>query len=84
MKVTDVKIKLREDDSKIKAVAAVTFDDCFVVHGINVIEGQKGMFIAMPSRKISETVYLDIVHPTNGETRKMIEEAIFAAMDQVE
>ena len=84
MKVTDVKIKLREDDSKIKAVAAVTFDDCFVVHGINVIEGQKGMFIAMPSRKISETVYLDIVHPTNSETRKMIEEAIFAAMDQVE
>lgn len=84
MKVTDVKIKLREDDSKIKAVAAVTFDDCFVVHGINVIEGQKGMFIAMPSRKISETVYLDIVHPTNSETRKIIEEAIFAAMDQVE
>ena len=82
MKVTDVKIKLREDDSKIKAVAAVTFDDCFVVHGINVIEGQKGMFIAMPSRKISETVYLDIVHPTNSETRKMIEEAIFAAMEK--
>ena len=84
MKVTDVKIKLREDDSKIKAVAAVTFDDCFVVHGINVIEGQKGMFIAMPSRKISENVYLDIVHPTNSETRKMIEEAVFAAMEHAE
>ncbi len=84
MKVTDVKIKRRDDDSKIKAVAAVIFDDCFVVHGINVIEGQKGMFIAMPSRKINETVYLDIVHPTNSETRKMIEDAIFAALEQTE
>lgn len=84
MKVTDVKIKRREDDSKIIAVAAVTFDDCFVVHGINVIEGQKGMFIAMPSRKINESVYLDIVHPTNSETRKMIEEAVFAALEQAE
>lgn len=84
MKVTDVKIKLRQDDSKIKAIAAVTFDDCFAVHGINIIEGQKGLFIAMPSRKISEDVYLDIVHPTNSETRKMIEEAIFEAMKTVE
>ena len=84
MKVTDVKIKRREDDSKIIAVAAVTFDDCFVVHGINVIEGQKGMFIAMPSRKINESVYLDIVHPTNSETRKMIEEAVFVALEQAE
>ncbi|MBR2891154.1 MAG: SpoVG family protein [Bacilli bacterium] len=84
MKVTDVKIKRREDDSKIIAVAAVTFDDCFVVHGINVIEGQKGKFIAMPSRKINESVYLDIVHPTNSETRKMIEEAVFAALEQAE
>ena len=58
MKITDVKIKRREEDSKIIAVAAVTFDDCFVVHGINVIEGQKGMFIAMPSRKINESVYI--------------------------
>lgn len=81
MKITDVKIKRREEDSKIIAVAAVTFDDCFVVHGINVIEGQKGMFIAMPSRKINESVYLDIVHPTNSETRAMIEEAVFAALN---
>lgn len=84
MKITDVKIKKREDESKIIAVAAVTFDDCFVVHGINVIEGQKGKFIAMPSRKINENVYLDIVHPTNSETRNMIEEAVFAALERAE
>lgn len=84
MKITDVKIKRRDDDSKIIAVAAVTFDDCFVVHGINVIEGQKGMFIAMPSRKINESVYLDIVHPTNSETRNMIEQAVFAALNETE
>lgn len=84
MKITDVKIKRRDDDSKIIAVAAVTFDDCFVVHGINVIEGQKGMFIAMPSRKINESVYLDIVHPTNSETRNMIEQAVFAALNEIE
>ena len=75
MKITDVKIKKIEGESRVKAVAAVTFDDCFAVHGINVIDGQKGMFIAMPSRKISDSVFLDIVHPTNSETRKMIEEA---------
>ncbi len=82
MKITDVKIKKIEGESRVKAVAAVTFDDCFAVHGINVIDGQKGMFIAMPSRKISDTVFLDIVHPTNSETRKMIEEAIFAAIEK--
>ena len=82
MKITDVKIKKIEGESRVKAVAAITFDDCFAVHGINVIDGQKGMFIAMPSRKISDSVFLDIVHPTNSETRKMIEEAIFAAMEK--
>lgn len=82
MKITDIKVKMLDGESRVKAVVAVTFDDCFVVHGINVIEGQKGMFIAMPSRKISDSVYLDIVHPTNSETRKMIEDSIFAAMEE--
>lgn len=84
MKVTDVKIKLLDGESRVIAVAAVTFDDCFVVHGINIINGLKGKFIAMPSRKISDSVFLDIVHPTNSETRKMIEEAIFAAMNEID
>lgn len=84
MKVTDVKIKLLDGESRVIAVAAVTFDDCFVVHGINIINGIKGKFIAMPSRKISDSVFLDIVHPTNSETRKMIEEAIFAAMNEID
>lgn len=83
MEVTDVKIKLLDGETRVVAVAAVTFDDCFVVHGINVINGQNGRFIAMPSRKISDSVFLDIVHPTNSETRKMIEEAIFAAIDKL-
>ena len=82
MNITDVRIRKINDEGKMKAVVSITFDEEFVVHDIKIIEGQNGLFIAMPSRKISDTVFLDIVHPTNSETRKMIEEAIFAAMEK--
>ena len=84
MKITDVRVRKVAKEGKLKAIVSITLDDEFVVHDIKVIEGEKGLFIAMPSRKISEDVYLDIVHPTNSETRKMIEEAIFEAMKTVE
>ena len=73
MKINDIRIRLIEkEDSKLKAVASITIDDCFVVHDIKIIDGAEGYFIAMPSRKTSEGEYKDIVHPINTETREYI------------
>ena len=78
MKITDVRIRKVNDEGKMKAVVSVTFDDEFVVHDIKVIEGQSGLFIAMPSRKMGEGEYRDIAHPLSSETRNRIKDAIFA------
>lgn len=67
---------VKKDDSKLKAVASITIDECFVVHDIKVIEGSQGYFIAMPSRKTPDGEYKDIVHPLNTETREEIRTAI--------
>jgi stage V sporulation protein G len=73
LKITEVRIRLKKkDDSKIKAIASITIDDCFVVHDIKVIEGTEGYFIAMPSRKTPEGEFKDIVHPLNSETRELL------------
>ena len=73
MKISDVRVRLvLRDDSKLKAVASITIDDCFVIHDIKIIEGSEGYFIAMPSRKTQEGEYKDIVHPINTETREQI------------
>ncbi len=73
MKISDVRVRLvQKDDSKMKAVASITIEDCFVVHDIKIIEGKDGYFIAMPSRKASDGEYKDIVHPINTETRNQI------------
>ena len=80
MKITDVRVRIvQKEESKLKAVASITFDDCFVVHDIKVIEGQEGNFIAMPSRKGADGKYNDIVHPINTETRQTIIEAVLNA-----
>ncbi|SHI07250.1 MULTISPECIES: septation regulator SpoVG [Sporanaerobacter] len=77
MKVTDVRIRKVTDEGKMKAIVSVTFDDEFVVHDIKIIEGQNGLFIAMPSRKMADGEFRDIAHPINSETRSRIQEAIF-------
>lgn len=75
MKITDIRIRIvKKDDNKLKAVASLTIDDCFAVHDIKVIDGNQGLFIAMPSRKTPEGSYKDIVHPLNTETRESIKE----------
>ena len=79
MNITDVRVRKVAKEGKMKAVVSVTIDDEFVVHDIKVIEGEKGLFIAMPSRKASDGEYRDIAHPINGETRKMFEDAIIDA-----
>lgn len=78
MKITDVRVKIVESDSRLRAIAAITFDDSFVVHDIRVIEGESGIFVAMPSKKTQAGTFRDIAHPINVETRKEIEDAIFS------
>lgn len=80
--VTDVRVRKVSDDGKMKAIVSVTFDDEFVVHDIKIIEGQNGLFIAMPSRKMGEGDFRDIAHPLNSETRNKIKEAIFSEYDK--
>ena len=80
LKISDVRIRfVKKDLSKLKAVASVTFDDCFVVHDIKVLSGSGGLFIAMPSRRTSDGEFKDIAHPLNTETREELKDAILAA-----
>ena len=82
MKITKVVLRNKEkEDSRMKAIATVTLDEAFVITGIRLIQGDDKMFIAMPSRKVSEGVYDDIAHPVNQETRQMFEDAIYKAYD---
>lgn len=83
MNITDVRIRIvKKDDSKLKAVASITIDNCFVVHDIKVIEGAEGLFIAMPSRKTNDGEYKDIAHPINTETREVIKNEILKAFEE--
>ncbi len=77
MEVTDVRVRKVTEESKMKAIVSVTFDDEFVVHDIKVIDGINGIFIAMPSRKMPDGEFRDIAHPISPTTRKKIQEAVF-------
>ena len=76
MQITDVRIRTVAKEGKMKAVVSITIDNEFVVHDIKVIEGEKGLFIAMPSRKAADGEYRDIAHPINSDTRNMIQTLI--------
>ncbi len=76
MQITDVRIRKVEKEGKMKAVVSITIDEEFVVHDIKIIEGEKGLFIAMPSRKAADGEYRDIAHPINSSTREKIQELI--------
>ena len=77
MKVTSVNVRIAEnEDSKMKGIASVIVDDCFAVHDIRIIEGENGLFTAMPSRKTATGKYRDVAHPINQECRKMFDDAI--------
>ncbi len=76
MKITDVRVRKVAREGKMKAVVSITIDEEFVVHDIKVIEGEKGLFIAMPSRKASDGEYRDIAHPINSATREFIQATI--------
>ena len=82
MKITDVRIRKVAKEGKMKAVVSITIDEEFVVHDIKVIEGEKGLFIAMPSRKVSDGEYRDIAHPINSATRDFIQTMILEKYEE--
>lgn len=84
MQITDVRVRKVEKEGKMKAVVSITIDDEFVVHDIKVIDGEKGLFIAMPSRKASDGEYRDIAHPINSDTRQKIQQLILDAYSKAE
>jgi len=85
MKITSVNVrKIEKEGSRMRGIASVLLDDSFAVHDIRIIEGEKGLFIAMPSKKTPTGEYRDIAHPINPEVRAMFEDAILKAYDEAE
>ena len=85
MQITDVRIRrVTKEEGKMKAFVSITIDEEFVIHDIKVIEGEKGLFIAMPSRKTADGEYRDIAHPINSETRARIQEIILEKYAETE
>ena len=82
MEITDIKVRKINAEGRMKAVVSVTFDDCFVVHDIKVIEGQDKLFIAMPSRKTPDGEFKEIAHPINAEMRELLQNMILAKYEE--
>lgn len=82
MQITDVRVKKVAKEGKMKAIVSITIDNEFVVHDIKVIEGEKGLFIAMPSKKSLDGEYRDIAHPINSDTRDSIQNIILEKYEQ--
>lgn len=82
MQITDVRVRRLNGDGKMKAIVSITFDDEFVVHDIKVIEGQNGLFIAMPSRRMGDGDFRDIAHPLISETRNKIKDSVLDAYEK--
>ncbi|MGI6012268.1 MAG: septation regulator SpoVG [Ruminococcus sp.] len=82
MNITDVRVRKVAKEGKMKAVVSITLDEEFVVHDIKVIEGEKGLFIAMPSRKATDGEYRDIAHPINSQTRERIQNIILEKYEE--
>ena len=76
MRITDVRVRKITKEGKMRAIVSITLDDEFVIHDIKVIEGDKGLFIAMPSKKATDGEYRDIAHPINSSTRERIQDTI--------
>lgn len=83
MNITDVRIRKITTEGKMKAIVSITFNEEFVIHDIKVIEGQNGLFIAMPSRKTPDGEFKDIAHPINSTTREKIQKAILDEYEKV-
>jgi stage V sporulation protein G len=84
MEITDVRVKKFNGENRLKAIAAITIDDCFVVHELRIIDGKDGLFVAMPSRKMPNGEFKDVAHPINQETRSTIEKIVIEAYENIE
>ncbi len=80
--VTDVRVRRINQEGRMKAIVSVTIDDAFVIHDVKVVEGQSGLFVAMPSRKMPDGDYRDIAHPINSEARAVIQKFVLEAYDR--
>lgn len=83
MEITEIKVFPTRDGGRLKAYATVVFDNCFIIRDLKVIEGQKGLFVSMPSRKRKDGSFRDIVHPLNVEMRTKIEQGIIEEFDRI-
>lgn len=81
MKITEVKVYPAKENGKLKAYATIVFEDAFIVRDLKIIEGEKGMFVSMPSRRRKDGTFRDIAHPLNSDVRRMIEESVLAAFN---
>lgn len=82
MNITDVRVRKLDNATRMKGSASVTFDDAFVVHDIKIIESANGLFVAMPSKRLSDGNYTDIAHPINADTRDLIQKAVLDAYEK--
>ncbi|MBU1144489.1 MAG: septation regulator SpoVG [Firmicutes bacterium] len=83
MLITEVRAKRVNGDNRLVGIAAITIDECFVVHELRIIEGKNGLFVAMPSRKMPNGEFKDVAHPINTETRSLIEKAVLEAFEKL-
>ena len=83
MNITDVRVKKFNGENRLKAIAAITIDECFVIHELRIIDGKEGLFVAMPSRKMPNGEFKDVAHPINQETRAMIESIVIEAYESI-
>lgn len=83
MDITEVKVYLAKENGKLKAYATVVFDNSFIVRDLKIIEGNKGLFVSMPSRRRKDGTFRDIVHPLNSDMRKLIEDSIIEEYNRV-
>ncbi|MGE4572750.1 MAG: septation regulator SpoVG [Candidatus Izemoplasmatales bacterium] len=87
MKITEVRAKRIKGNNRLKGIAAITIDECFVIHELRIIDGKNGLFVAMPSRRMPNGEYKDVAHPINTDTRSMIEKEVldtFQALPETE
>lgn len=84
MNVTNVRVKKIENKNRLKAVATITFDECFVIHELRLIEGKNGLFVAMPSKKNTQGEFRDVCHPITKDLRQQIEDAVIKVYHETE
>lgn len=82
MQVTDVRLRRVTSEGKMRAIASITFDDEFVVHDVRIIDGNNGLFVAMPSKRTADGEFRDIAHPINSKTREKIQEAVLKEYEE--